>query len=121
MSKALLIVEDDHDIRDAISEFLSESGFDVKSAENGARALELLRAGYRPALILLDLMMPVMDGFAFREEQRKDPEIAGIPVVVMSADGNISQKQSRIGAADYLKKPLDIYELVKTLNKQLEK
>lgn len=120
MSKAILIVEDDHDIREVISEFLSDSGFEVKSAENGLRALELLRAGYRPGLILLDLMMPVMDGFSFREEQIRDPEIARIPVVVMSADGNISQKQSRIGAADFLKKPLDIYNLIQTLNKHLE-
>lgn len=121
MSKSILIVEDDHDIRDAVSEFLSESGFSVQAAENGARALELLRSGFIPDLILLDLMMPVMDGFAFREEQLKEPRISGIPIVVMSADGNISQKRSRITAADYLKKPLDIYRLLEALNKQLEK
>lgn len=120
MSKPILIVEDDADIREALVEFLSESGFSVQAAENGAKALELLRSGLRPELILLDLMMPVMDGFAFREEQLKDPQISGIPVMVMSADGNISQKQSRIGAVDYLRKPLDIYELAETLNKRLK-
>jgi CheY-like chemotaxis protein len=121
MSKVVLVVEDDHDIRDAITEFLTESGFTIRSAENGSMALEVLRSGFRPDLILLDLMMPVMDGFAFRAEQLADPEIAAIPVVVMSADGNISQKQSKILAVDYLKKPLDIYHLVASLNKQLEK
>jgi CheY-like chemotaxis protein len=121
MSRSILIVEDDHDIRDAISEFLAESGFEVQAAENGLKGLEILRAGFRPGIILLDLMMPVMDGFAFREEQNKDPQLSHIPVVVMSADGNISQKQGRLGAAEYLKKPLDIYDLVETLNKQLDK
>jgi len=121
MSKVILVVEDDHDIREAISEFLADSGFTIRSAENGLTALETLRSGFRPDLILLDLMMPVMDGFAFREEQLADPQLSAIPVVVMSADGNISQSQLKVQAVDYLKKPLDIYHLVASLNKQLEK
>src|SRR4051812_6906010 len=110
--KTVLIVEDDLDIRNCLMELLTDVGFETVAAENGAVALELLRNGSLPQLILLDLMMPVMDGFAFREEQLKDAAIAKVPVVVMSADGNILDKRSRTQADAYLKKPVDIHELI---------
>lgn len=117
--KRVLVVEDDKDIRASVMEVLEDAGFLTGSAANGAEALESLRAGPRPDLILLDLMMPVMDGFAFREEQKKNASWAGIPVVIMSADGNITAKRERAGTAGYIKKPLDIVDLIQIVEKHI--
>src|SRR5215831_14973272 len=87
-SGAILIVEDDNDVRSALSELLEEEGFSVEGAHNGREALARLRGGtVHPAVILLDLMMPGMDGWDFRSEQMRDPELAAVPVVVVSASG----------------------------------
>ena len=116
MRKKVLIIEDDQDIRDSIVELL-EDEYETSTAANGAEALGLLRSESKFDLILLDLMMPVMDGFTFREEQLKNPDWAKIPVVVMSADGHVVAKQTRASAAAYLKKPVDIEELLAMLKK----
>ena len=87
-SGAILIVDDDNDVRSALSELLEEEGFSVKGAPNGREALALLRGGtVHPAVILLDLMMPGMDGWDFRSEQMRDPQLAAVPVVIVSASG----------------------------------
>jgi CheY-like chemotaxis protein len=104
-----LIVEDDHLIREAIAEALDEEGFDVVEAANGREALEKLHAE-RASLVLLDLMMPVMDGWRFREAQLRDPEISSIPVVVLSA-----VKDENVPAARYFSKPCDLDELLDTV------
>ncbi len=84
--RTVMVVEDDALIRELVLELLTVEGFEAVAARNGAEALESLRGGgARPALILLDLMMPVMNGWQFREEQLGDPALADIPVVVMSA------------------------------------
>src|SRR5262249_39532313 len=88
----VLIVDDDDDLRAAIAEVLVEDGYDVGHAGNGAEALNYLHTQPRPDLILLDLMMPVMDGREFRCEQRRDPRLADIPVVVLTAAGNAIQQ-----------------------------
>ncbi len=80
-----LVVEDDEDIRDVVAMLLTVLGFDVREAPNGQVALETLRAGWIPTLIVLDLMMPVMNGWAFRAEQRKIPGAAKVPIIVLSA------------------------------------
>ena len=77
----VLIVDDDRDIREALGEILADDGFAVEAAWNGETALDRLEAGFRPDVIILDLMMPVMDGLTFRELQRKHPALANIPVV----------------------------------------
>jgi CheY-like chemotaxis protein len=79
-----MVVDDDEAIRRTIAEVLSEEGYAVKEAANGREALDLLRAGTRPCLLLLDLMMPVLDGWGFRQEQERDPEIASVPVVIVT-------------------------------------
>jgi CheY-like chemotaxis protein len=81
----ILVVEDDEALREGLADALLLEGYRVESAENGQTALRLLKAGARPCLILLDLMMPVMDGWTFRKELMKDPALADIPVVVMTA------------------------------------
>jgi CheY-like chemotaxis protein len=107
-STSVLIVEDDLDIRDTLALILRGKGYSVAGAANGEEALAYLRHAAQPCLILLDLMMPVMDGTQFRTEQQKDPELADIPVVVVSADGAVHQKAASIGAAASLKKPIDL-------------
>jgi signal transduction histidine kinase len=102
--KEILLVEDDRAIREAVQEILEDEGYAVSMAENGLAALEGLRAGAIPDLIVLDLRMPVMDGWQFRAAQKGDASIADIPVVAISADG--SAKAEAIDAHAYLRKPL---------------
>ena len=115
----VLVIEDDPDIREAILELLADEGIVAQAAEHGAAALALLREGRVPKVILLDLMMPVMDGFTFRREQEKDSAWARIPVVVMSADGHVDEKKARAGAVAYLRKPVDIHELLRVVRSHL--
>jgi CheY-like chemotaxis protein len=82
--KTLLVVEDSRVVQGAMRLVLEWEGYHVLSADNGQEALNLLRRGERPAVILLDVGMPVLDGWQFREEQLKDPDLAHIPVVVVS-------------------------------------
>jgi CheY-like chemotaxis protein len=83
----LLVVDDDPGIREVVSEFLSTEGFQVLEARNGREGLELLERA-RPAAVVLDLMMPVMSGWEFLEEQKSRPQVADIPVIVMTAHNN---------------------------------
>lgn len=85
-NKRLLVVDDDDDIRESLSDLLVNEGYDVSTARQGLEALTQLRAGLLPALILLDMMMPSMNGWQFLEAQRNDEALSGLPVVVMSAD-----------------------------------
>ncbi len=106
----LLVVEDDEMIRDALTDLLRDEGATVTAVPNGRDALGELRTGGLADLILLDLMMPVMDGWEFRVEQRADPILAHVPLIAMSAD--MSAKARAIAADAYLRKPLDFAELV---------
>jgi CheY-like chemotaxis protein len=81
----ILLVEDDKDLRESLGEALRFEGYEVVCVEHGEAALRYLGTGARPCVILLDLMMPVMDGWTFREQMLKDPALAPIPVVVMTA------------------------------------
>jgi CheY-like chemotaxis protein len=85
MSRAVLLIDDDDAIRSSLGEFLEEQGFAVLTACHGAEALDLLKKVERPALILLDFMMPVMNGNEFLTAMRADPALRGIPVVILSA------------------------------------
>ncbi len=107
-SKKILIIEDDRDIRRLLKRLFEAYGYAVDQAENGQVALEILRSNPElPAVIILDLMMPVMDGFQFREEQLKIASVAGIPVVILTADGCIDEKRVKVGAHAALRKPAD--------------
>jgi len=100
----ILVVEDNAEIRDALVALLRDEGYQAAGASNGKEALELLTAMARPpSLILLDLMMPGMDGAAFRKQQQQDPRFALIPTVVVTADRNGRGKIS--GTEAYLSKP----------------
>jgi len=105
----VMLVEDDIDVREAVADTLEEVGYRVLAARHGLEALGLLRSGSsRPCLILLDLMMPVMDGWTFRDEQRKHPELAQIPVVALSAHAGMRD----LDAADHLRKPIQLRVLI---------
>jgi CheY-like chemotaxis protein len=110
-SVAVLIVDDDKDIRDTIQELLEDEGYSVATAENGAEALERLRRVH-PQLILLDLTMPVMDGISFREEQMNSDSLAAIPTIVMSARADPGKDAGPLLVRACLGKPLDLEELL---------
>ncbi|MEY4513337.1 MAG: response regulator [Pseudomonadota bacterium] len=111
----VLLVEDDLDIAEAILDVLMDEGYEVAHATNGREALELLHSQPRPSVILLDLMMPEMDGPEFRREQLLDPKLSSIPVVVLSADRLIAEKAHELGVWGYLTKPLQPDQLVSIL------
>jgi CheY-like chemotaxis protein len=108
----VLVVEDDADIRDAMIGILEAEGYAVRGARHGAEALAELRAGSRPCIILLDLMMPVMDGWAFCQEREKDPALAAIPIVVVSAVAPHDARNACVRAVEHLAKPLDVAKLL---------
>jgi two-component system cell cycle sensor histidine kinase/response regulator CckA len=111
----VLLIEDEHLIRESLGDVLEEEGYSVSFAENGHEALRHLRDGILPHVILLDLRMPVMDGWEFRAIQKNDPKLSLIPVVAISADG--SAPAVTISAEAYLRKPLDVNELLHTIDR----
>ena len=108
----ILLIEDNTDSAEAFRTVLEMAGFEVVVAFHGADALAILRYDRDFCTILLDLMMPVMDGWAFREAQQRDPTLAEIPVVILSGDGRVADKARQMGVADYLAKPPDPGALV---------
>jgi CheY-like chemotaxis protein len=106
----VLIVEDDVELRDMMAQLLAIEGYNTATVANGREALDYLHNGDRPHVILLDLMMPVMDGWEFRRRMQSDPEIADLPVIVLSALDHSRAKD--VDAAAFLKKPLDFDRLL---------
>ena len=105
--RPVLVVDDDPDIRETLRFVLEDAGYPVYTAENGREALEVLAdAQPLPGLILLDLMMPVMNGWQLRMELLKDQRLARIPVVVISGAANVESEARALGAAGYLAKPI---------------
>lgn len=107
----VLVVDDDPDILEALSEILEAEGFEILRARNGKEALEKLEPE-PPQLILLDLMMPVMDGWEFAQRMRERADVAGIPIIVLSADRNVGSKATDIGAVGHLAKPFELNDLL---------
>jgi CheY-like chemotaxis protein len=110
--KSVLVVEDDATTRRALALVLQDEGYSVTGVANGHEALLHLRHPPLPDLILLDLMMPVMNGWEFRKKQIQDPKLKSIPVVIVSSDAGVPQKAAALGARDCLVKPIDFEELV---------
>jgi len=103
-SSLVLVVDDNPEIRSSFKELLEDEGYRVAEVADGREALDYLRSQERPKLILLDLMMPVMDGWQFRAEQKKNPALASIPVIVISAVADVA---AEIDAERVLTKPLN--------------
>ncbi len=113
--RGILLVEDDVYLLDVERQLLADEGYAVRPAINGYEALAILRGPETeplPCLILLDLMMPVMDGWQFRAEQIRDPRLAGIPVVILTADGHAVEKRDRLSVAAALTKPVALMQLL---------
>jgi CheY-like chemotaxis protein len=121
-SDHVLVVDDDADIRYELVDALESEGYGALSAANGLEALEVLRILRKPpSVILLDLMMPVMDGWQFCVEQQQDPLLAKIPVIVVSAVPNVMEAASQVSATAYLKKPFLMKDLVATVGRLCSK
>lgn len=109
MGARILVIEDDKDIRRNLRKLLESEGYKVDLAVNGLAALEVLSAASElPCLIFLDLMMPVMDGIQFRAVQAKDPRLSQVPVVIMSAHGQLEETRAKLGLLTALRKPVDV-------------
>ncbi|GAO04556.1 protein PilG [Anaeromyxobacter sp. PSR-1] len=111
----VLIVDDESDIRQAVAEVLAEEGHQVVAAGDGEEALAQIRA-FHPQLVLLDLMMPVMNGWEFRAAQKGDPDISAIPVVILSAMG----REGAIDADGYIQKPFDLEMLLSAVRRHAQ-
>jgi CheY-like chemotaxis protein len=116
-ARTVLVVEDDGDIRDELAEVIEDSNYRTIRAANGEVALQKLRGGPRPCVILLDLMMPVMDGREFLAAQQSDAALKEIPVVVLSAHVDAALGITQLNAAAFLKKPIDLSELLRTIER----
>jgi len=113
----VLVVEDNVDARTAFEVLLRQRGFGVVTAGDGQEALEVLRSGLKPRLILLDLMMPRKDGWQFRREQVADPELSQVPVVVLSGAGQLQRRTQHLGIAEVLEKPIDVERLLEVVGR----
>lgn len=122
-TSTILVVDDDPTLRGTVRDILSEEGYSVRDAPDGEVGLNMLRAQPdRFGLVLLDLMMPRKDGWQFRIEQRNDPTLAGIPVVVMSASVNVKQEGLPVDVAPaaFMPKPFDLHQLLKVVERFIE-
>jgi CheY-like chemotaxis protein len=111
----ILLVEDDDDIRESLTDLLRARGYAVTAVGNGRDALDRLMTGPAPCMIILDLMLPIMDGWEFRAQQMANPSWAAIPVVVMSGVSDGHLHALNLKAADFLGKPIDLERLYKTV------
>lgn len=114
-SRTILVVDDDQDLLDVTRFVLEGEGHGVLTARNGEEALVLLRAGPLPALVLLDLMMPVMNGWAFLEARAREPALQAIPVLVLTA----SEPEEVPGAVGILRKPFDLDDLINAVEQHV--
>jgi CheY-like chemotaxis protein len=118
--KKLLVVEDSLELQNLNREIFESEGYDVDCVSNGEEALSWLRMPEnQPDLILLDLMMPVMDGFEFRKRQLADHRIRSIPIIVMTAAADIDAKGKQLGAKDTISKSTDLDELIAIVKRNI--
>jgi CheY-like chemotaxis protein len=111
----ILLIDDDVPSAEALRELLDRAGHRVVCARNGREALVRLRETGSFCVILLDVMMPVMDGFEFREEQLKDPSLASIPIIVITAHGHAGEQTKRLQSERFFQKPFSPPELLRAI------
>lgn len=115
--RLVLIVDDDADVRAAMRDVLEDEGFQVIEAGDGMAALSRLRTQPRPCVVLLDMMMPIMDGWTFLERRYREPALSSVPVVIVSAAGQSVHPPalSALGAVGILTKPVGVDELLQVV------
>ncbi len=111
----ILIVEDDEAIAQSLASLLEDEGYHAIHVPDGRSALAELRSGEKPGVILLDMNMPGMNGWQFREEQVKDEELASIPIIVCTAHARAADEAKKIGAVGWLRKPVDPARLLEAV------
>jgi CheY-like chemotaxis protein len=122
MTRPLLVVDDDTDLREALEEVLRDAGYTVLGASNGREALEMLaRTQPLPGLVLLDMMMPVLDGLGFAQELHGVPDWRDIPVVIFSASAGNARVAEQVGARAYLRKPVEVEVLLDTVGTHMRR
>jgi CheY-like chemotaxis protein len=112
----ILLVDDDNEVRELLTEMLESAGFAVETARNGVEALDALRRR-RPTLVILDLMMPVMDGWQLRARMLEDEPLANIPVIVMSGAGDLCERSEALSARELYAKPVAWPTLLEALRR----
>ena len=117
MSQQILIVEDDPALREALSQVLADEGYDLLGARDGLEAVNCLKRGNRPDVILLDLSMPVVNGWEFRMFQKRDPELAHIPVILITAGDYTREEVAWLEPSALLPKPIDLPQLFSTVRR----
>jgi two-component system, chemotaxis family, chemotaxis protein CheY len=117
---SILLVDDDQAIREALAELLGDEGFIVHLAKNGAEALTWLRANDPPAVVLLDLMMPVMDGREFLRLRKDHPSVARIPVLVITADRASSDLNADPAVEGLVSKPIVVDDLLGAIGRVVQ-
>lgn len=115
VARHILLVEDDPEFQAVLQTALEGEGYRVVAAAHGREAMERLRRSPECGLIVLDLRMPVMDGYEFRAEQMRDPRLARIPVVVLSAESDAARRVAELGAVEVMRKPVDFDRLLAIL------
>jgi DNA-binding response OmpR family regulator len=111
----VLVIDDDPVLRETLEEALAAEGYDVEAAGNGLEALSVL-PGWRPDLIILDLMMPIMDGWRFRAEQRQT-DSANVPILILTSHWDAMSASSGMDAAETVRKPFELDALLSTVQR----
>src|SRR5215471_8629040 len=117
MPSEVLIVEDDAALREALAQVLTDEGYELLSARDGLEAVNFLKKGHRPDVILLDLSMPVVNGWEFRMFQKRDRDLADIPVILITAGGYTQEEVAWLEPSAMLHKPLDLPELLSVIRR----
>ena len=117
MTQEVLIVEDDPALREALTQVLIDEGYDLLSARDGLEAVNCLRKGHRPDVILLDLSMPVVNGWEFRMFQKRDPDLANIPVILITAGDYSQEEVAWLEPSALIRKPLDLPYLLSVIRR----
>ena len=117
MSHEILIVEDDSALREALAQVLGDEGYELWSARDGLEAVNCLKKGNRPDVILLDLSMPVVNGWEFRMFQKRDPDLAQIPVILITAGGYSREEVAWLEPAALIPKPVDLDVLLAVIRR----
>ncbi|MDB4962916.1 MAG: Two-component response regulator [Myxococcales bacterium] len=118
MTRSVLVVDDDADIREVMQLMLERHGYEVKVAADGVEALERLHEGEPPSVILLDLMMPGMNGLEFRAAQLRDPSISEVPVVALTGANNVAT-HAKASGLEVMRKPVPIGELLAAMDRHV--